>query len=346
MNRKLIAVTLAVALVGIVPAAVADEPLPPEAPLLHPELARGDLVFGPSTTAKRKAKTVDGNLSDWTGTASGYGGTTVRSRGELIYTDHLFDAYGADDGGDADRLAQLAPLTDASPSTYRLDALYKEDPGGQFTDTDGTPIHGEEQYGDLEHVDAADLREVRLASDGSSLFVLARTTTMRAGAEPTLLVQIDGVAHYISPGTAGAAFNADGYTNAIEARIPLGTTKPGRSARNARRARTVAPVRVVVAAGTGTGDGFVPANVAFRTEPVRIWWDEHQALALHDHTYAPFEITVDVVSPTRGTRGRATSTASSSRPLRTSPPRAARTASGSTTASTSPRATTAPPRCP
>jgi predicted esterase len=283
LRRGVAAVACVVAL-GLVPAARADAPFPPEAPLLHAQLTPGDLVFGDPVTTAVAPKVVDGDVSDWVGTPSGYGGTTVRSNGELIYTDHLFDAYGADNGDDADRLALLHPLADAVPETYRLDALYKEDPAGQVIDTEGTPLASEEQYGDLDHVDAADLREVRLASDGSSLFVLVRTTTMVAGAEPTILIEVDGVRHLIVPGDPSAAYNADGYTNAVEVSLPLTNATP----------------RVAVAAGTGTGDAFVPANVAFRTEPVRTWWDEQQALALHAGTLEPFTITVDVAALAAG----------------------------------------------
>lgn len=292
MNRRLLTISLVAALAGAAPVAVADEPVPPEAPVLHAELERGSLVIDGTTIGATTPKVVDGDVSDWTGTASGYGGTTVRSNGELIYTDHLFDAYGADDGGDAERLATLDPLADAVPDTYRLDPLYQADPGGQFgVPTEAFPLpEADEAYGDGDHVDGADLREVRLASDGRRLYVLARTTTMIAGDEPTLLVRVGGVEHHLRPGDPDVVFAADGFTNAIEASINL-RTKGATTTRGPLRASTAT---VVVATGTGVGDAFVPANVAFRTEPVRTWWDKQQALALHAGTYDPFEIDVDL----------------------------------------------------
>lgn len=281
MNRRILTIALAASLVGNVAVAMADEPLLPEAPVLHGELARGELVFSGRTTGTATAKVIDGDPSDWTGIASGYGGTTVRSNGELIYTDHVFDAYGADDGGDAERLATLDPLAEEVPDTYRLDPLYQVDPAGELgAPTDELPLpKADEAYGDLPHVDAADLVEVRLAADATTLYVLARTTTMVAGAEPTLLIDLDGTKHYLRPGDSGVVFNAGGYTNAIEAAIPV----------------TARTAHVIVAAGTGVGDSFVPANVAFRiSEPVRTWWEKHQALALHAGTMEPFAIDVDL----------------------------------------------------
>src|SRR3954468_4736064 len=64
---------------------------------------------------KPDAKTVDGRIAGWTGTPAGFRGPGGRSRGELIYTDPLFDAYGAADGHDAEYLQQSKPVTDAVP---------------------------------------------------------------------------------------------------------------------------------------------------------------------------------------------------------------------------------------
>src|SRR4051794_84189 len=88
-------------------------------------------------------KTVDGRVDDWIGDTPGYAGATQLSAGELVYQDHLFDAWGADDGRDAQRLGTLDPLQDAVPETYRLDPLYQADvPGELGVDTDGTPLDG------------------------------------------------------------------------------------------------------------------------------------------------------------------------------------------------------------
>src|SRR5688572_11733644 len=85
-----------------------DELLPvevPELPVLHDAAVRGQGEVTPLPRRKPSVKTIDGLTTDWRGVPTGFGGTVTRSRGELIYTDHLFDAYGADDGRDAERLA-------------------------------------------------------------------------------------------------------------------------------------------------------------------------------------------------------------------------------------------------
>ena len=75
------------------------------------------------------ARTIDGATSDWNGRVPGFGGTLAYSRGELVYEDHLFDPYGADNGQDAQRLSVMDPLTAAVPEAYRLDPSYQYVPG-------------------------------------------------------------------------------------------------------------------------------------------------------------------------------------------------------------------------
>jgi acetyl esterase/lipase len=287
VNRPaLLAIALAVTATAAFPA-VADEPVPPEAPVLHGELRRGELVVSRAADVRPTRKTVDGDIGDWTGSASGFGGTVVRSRGELIYTDHLFDAYGADDGGDAERLGTLDPLADAAPETYRLDPVFQQDVAGELgVPTEDAPLppslRAEEVYGDLEHVDAADLVEVRLAADRRHLYLLARTTTMQAGAEPALRVVVDGAETVVTPGSPGAAFAPSGWTNAIEMRVP----------------HTGDTATITVVAGTIADDGtFVPANAAFRVdEPVRTWFEKRQALAFQAGDVDAFALDVDVAA--------------------------------------------------
>src|SRR4051794_40508627 len=162
-------------------------------------------------------------------------------------------------------------------------------------------------YGDLDEQSQADLSQVRLGTDAAgNLDLLARTTTMNDAKPATaLLVLLDtkpgdtehtigfgsnlksakadtagflfgnhGASQDLQTGTitplpAGAvSTNAAGYTNAIEARIPLdGAGSPG----------------VAVAAGIANpaGNAFTNiANVAFRTsEPARDYWEKQQALS-------------------------------------------------------------------
>ena len=78
------------------------------------------------------AKTVDGSIADWRGRLPGFGGAVLYSRGELLYQDHLFDAWGADDGRDAQRLAVQDPLLEALPETYRIDPALQANLPGEF----------------------------------------------------------------------------------------------------------------------------------------------------------------------------------------------------------------------
>src|SRR5205823_9586061 len=116
------------------PRALAAEPTVPEAPLFHPGVNAGTLTVEAATAGAKRAgpHVADGNLADWVGTPTSYGGTAAYSRGEYIYTDHLFDAYGADDGRDAQRDQVLDPLAQAAPSTYRAEPLFQANLPGEI----------------------------------------------------------------------------------------------------------------------------------------------------------------------------------------------------------------------
>jgi hypothetical protein len=303
------------ALLVLAPAAAAQDAT---LPIAGTETPRGTGTRTALDPVAPAAKTLDGHVGDWAGEGPGFAGTIVRSHGELIYTDHLFDAYGADDGRDAERLRTLGPTQEAVPETYRLEALLQNDPAGQFGAETPEELEYRTNYGDLEREDRADLSEVRLAAGGDATWLLARTTTMASAAESAaLLVLVDtdpaapagpravpfgsgltttraeravllhGDAGRVADLVTGAitdlpagsvATRADGWDNAIEARLPF------------TDARAVA-----VAAGRPGGDGLANvANVAFRTaEPVREWFDKHQALSLHAGTIDPFFAAVD-----------------------------------------------------
>ncbi|MDQ3741468.1 MAG: alpha/beta hydrolase-fold protein [Actinomycetota bacterium] len=302
-------------------------------PIVGTETKRGTGATTPLATQAPSAKIIDGLFGDWIGSATGFGGASVRSHGELIYTDHLFDAYGADDGGDVERLNTLAPAHDTVPETYRLEALAQQDPAGEF----GVPVPEQfrysTNYGDLEHVDVADLSEVRLAYGTDGLHVLARTTTMKAATDTAVLVLLDthpddgrkrkvpfaegltttrAERAYVLAGNRGwtadvatgtvdplpagrVATRPDGYGNVVEARLDvIKAPKPS----------------VVVAAGRQNAAGNAVqkvANVAFRSEePVREWFDKHQALALHAGTIDPFFTVVDTAALSAGATERYT----------------------------------------
>ncbi len=227
-------------------------------PVLSREVPRGlgetRLVESQTPTAK----VVDGAISDWIGTPTRFGGTALYSAGEYVYQDHLFDAYGPDDGRDASRLEVVDPAAEVVPEAYRIDSTVMADiPVEQL----GAPLPPEldfdTAYGDaVSHQDEADLHEVRVAADASNVYLLARTTTMSAPTTALLLLadtnggdsardvpfgsgittQKADVALFIS-GSRGlvadlhgggvselpagsVATNPDGYANAIEAAIP------------------------------------------------------------------------------------------------------------------------------
>ena len=301
-----------------------------QAQLSVPVFAR-EVPAGVGTVAAEPAafdprRIVDGKTADWRGTPSGFGGTVVRSSGELIYQDHIFDAYGPDNGQDKQRLAIFDPLAELIPETYRLDPTVQYVPGEFGIPTPGIPLNT--HYGDLEHQDQADMLELRAGTDrGGDLWLLARTTTMTTSAGTALLVLVDTTPDAGQPRAVGfnsavntrradralllignrgwtadlasgavselpagsVATNPSGYTNAIEAKIApaaLGGALPPTA--------SITAATGIADPGGGAklknlGLGANLANVAFRTsEPVRNWFDKQQAFALFDRTIDAF----------------------------------------------------------
>jgi dienelactone hydrolase len=183
---------------GLLTAGAVTATADPELPVLHAEQRRGVAVLTPVASQEPTAKKVDGSAADWTGEAPGFSGFTAYSRGELVHTDFLFDAFGAEDGDDAERVTRNDALAAAHPGFYRLEPTYQYDIGGELgAPTGDLGIEGERQYGDAldaderGHVAAADLRELRVAADRKDLFLLASTTTMTAEAAAAVLVLAD-----------------------------------------------------------------------------------------------------------------------------------------------------------
>src|SRR4051794_32286568 len=293
-------------------------------PVLGTETPAGTGKLVALKKEKPVAKALDGRIGDWTGTPAGVSGPVVRSRGELIYTDHLFDAYGADDGHDAEYLRQTKPVTDTVPEAYRLGAILQNDPAGEFGLPAPDQVRYHTNYGDLPMQDKADLSEVRVSAGKDDLLLLARTTTMTSASDAALLVLLDTAPGdtertvpfasglktkkaelaYLLTGSRGlvadlrtgaitalpagsVATRPDGWDNAIEARLPV----------------TVGSAGIAVAAGkpNAAGDGLADlglgphvANVAFRTtEPVRENFDKEQAIDLLGGTIDRFFATAD-----------------------------------------------------
>jgi dienelactone hydrolase len=336
--RRGLLVAACAALCGIAPAAA---PAAVSVPVLSsPEVPAGGGTYQALKASHDPARHVDGRTGDWRGRATGYGGSSVLSSGELVYQDHIFDAYGPDDGQDVAKLAVFDPLTKGYPETYRLDPALKYLPG-EFGIPTG-PVSAETHYGDDPLETEADLSEVRVGSDSArNMWLLARTTTMSSNRSTALLVLLDtapGSALRTVPfnsglhstqadvallltGTHGwysdlrtgkvsalpagsVATDSRGYANAVEARIPR------------RLGAVTLPAQVGVAVASGLPDGtqarlkslpIAPnvANVAFRThEPSRDWWDRQQGLTLAGGTVDPFFARADLASLRRGANGR------------------------------------------
>ncbi|HVE67721.1 MAG TPA: hypothetical protein VNB64_03975, partial [Solirubrobacteraceae bacterium] len=111
--------------------------------------------------------TADGDLAEWRGTPTNLAGRSQISRGEWIYTDFLYDDYGADLNGRPDQ-PDFAGGTAATTGDYR----YPGDP---------------DRYG----YNAADLRELRVAADGRALYLLVGLQTMQAPDAAVVTVALD-----------------------------------------------------------------------------------------------------------------------------------------------------------
>lgn len=172
-----------------------------EPPLASEAVGRGGITVLGTSEGPVAGKTVDGDPSDWVGSATRIGGSAVHSRGEYVYQDFLFDDAGADDGRDATRLALLEPAVGAEERLFRAESL-SQALGVQFdagpADPTGGTLIAREWYGDAA-VPAgargtADLVEFRVAADADSVHLLARFVAMRPDHEPALLVLVDTVA--------------------------------------------------------------------------------------------------------------------------------------------------------
>jgi poly(3-hydroxybutyrate) depolymerase len=325
-----VAALLAASLVPAPAAAQAVDPAATDLPFFAREVPRGTWTTESTGAGTATPKAIDGDIGDWTGDISRYGGTMAYSNGELVYQDHLFDAHGPDDGRDRSRIDRFQPVEGTFPEIYRIEALAQADVSGELGIPAPEEVSYNDSFGDADpHQDQADLVEVRVARAAGTLNLLARTTTMTTG-ETALLVLADtggepatrtipfnagitsGTADlaFFLTGTGGAvadlssgaitalgagsvATNTDGFTNAIEAALPLAD----------------GPVQLAIASGmSNASDGFAPltietndevphanlANVAFRAdEPSRVWFDRNQALALHGGSIDEFFLALD-----------------------------------------------------
>jgi hypothetical protein len=107
---------------------------------------------------------------EWVGTPANVSGQTVLSRGELVYTDWLYDDYG--------------PNLDGVPNGP------PEQEMGGFNPTEGDYRYPDEpdRYG----YNAADLRELRIAADDQGLHLRISLETLKAPDAAIATLAIDG----------------------------------------------------------------------------------------------------------------------------------------------------------
>ncbi len=330
-----ILVLMPLLLAGLAPIQAGLVPDGVEPVLASEPLARGGIEIGETTRGEVAPKTIDGDPSDWIGTGTRLGGTTIYSHGEYIYQDFLFDDAGADDGRDAARLSTLAPVVAQEARLFRTESLAQA-LGVQFgagaADPTGGVAVARQWYGDAQvpagAQGAADLVEVRLAATGDSLQVLARFVAMTEQHDPAILVLVDtedgfaermvpygaGLqtaaewAFLVTPGgikahdlvaehdvaLVGAAVAVDraGFTNAMEFTLPRAMLEKDGHVRLALASGLSSPAGLVP---VSTGNGWSNLlNVAFRQEPVWLWNDQSQALALHDGNIDTMMQTLDL----------------------------------------------------
>jgi len=117
--------------------------------------------------ARARVYKADGKLGEWRGTPTSLAGRTQISRGELIYTDYLYDDYGPDYDG-APNLPSFRSNLAPTDGDYR----YPADPA---------------RYG----YNAADLRELRIAATDTGLHALIALQTMKVADAAIATIGID-----------------------------------------------------------------------------------------------------------------------------------------------------------
>ena len=194
----------------------------PDLPVLVSATPAGNIALTTAAAEAPSPKTIDGDVSDWTGQITRLGGSALYSKGEYVYQDYLGDAWGGDDGFDYNRLRDqsgtgvgLGTVADLEPRTYRADAL-QQAAGDQFGVD--APIGAQLHYGDANTklTDAnryqADVEEVRVAADGNNLYLLARTVSMLPTPATAVLVLVDtapGGSYSLPPSMGGITTTAE-----------------------------------------------------------------------------------------------------------------------------------------
>ena len=299
----------------------------PGVPILNEPVARGGATVTPAEPIAPTPKTVDGEILDWTGRGTGFGGTVVRSAGEVVYRTTSSTPTAPTDGDDADRLAGSGRCRRRWPRRTGSSSWPSRTSRESSACPRPTRSSGNEQYGDPTRADAADLLEIRVGvRRPTSLWLLARTTTMttprptrrpRAGRHRRrdrrrracrrlrhrAALGGRGCARSSWPDDRGGRRSGDRRGQRAARRLrghatPLaGRTRSRPSSRGRCSGRRAAPRRWRRDRSVAGGRPRRVANVAFRTaEPVRTWFDKQQALALRAGSIDEFLLSVDLDS--------------------------------------------------
>ncbi len=276
MKHRLSAIISVTALLsGAIPAVAQIVPdAVPDVPVLSTAQPRGTISILGTTTGPAAA--------GWTGRGTGIAGTSVLSAGEHIYSDFVLDAWGADDGDDVQRLALLDPLRAAEPRLERIDPL-QQAAGDQFDAP--APVGVPDHYGNDDLNTVADLVEARWEVRGDDLALRVRLNQLDPSQTPAVQVTLDGG----TPITLTEGFVTQPLDHTLEAVLS--------GAAIGRETMTVSVVAGVIRDGV-----FVPGNAAYRdAEPVTIYNDRAQALALAAGDVHSFTATLDLDAMRAGT---------------------------------------------
>lgn len=192
--------------------AAINDAIPDELIALSRPLDRGVMNVVEAAPLQPSEKVVDGDLSDWQSQSSGIGGSAQFHAGEHIYTDYIFDAYGADDGDDARRLALLGPVIEFNDRARRIDQL-EQAVGDQLGVPD--PIGAQDRYGDRGLADGNDLHSLRWAAQGNRLYLAATLVNLNSADQADLLVLLDTGAGPDQPADIGFGLSTSQYDLAI-----------------------------------------------------------------------------------------------------------------------------------
>ncbi|HET8882047.1 MAG TPA: prolyl oligopeptidase family serine peptidase [Solimonas sp.] len=295
---------------------VPDAPASPDTTpnlLSSPLIAATPRVIALDAAPDNAARPLSASLDDWPGRPAHLAGTAHYDRGEWIYEDYPWTAYGAASPATAAVYQLLDGLGDIVDPVQRV-------PGGLaffLAQAGAGPL-----------VDEADLSELRLAVRGDRLHVMARTTSMRTPVRTALLLLFDtgrsGAAVTVPFGsglstraadtaalvTAGGTRVVDllsgdqtdlpaladpaGYINLLTTSLPIASVgMPG-----AGQVRLVAATGLVQAGRyefeSGGSAGPLAKVVPRFDVPVQSTYDRRQALALAAHDVDRFFVTVSL----------------------------------------------------